>query len=82
MAQGMANAEIADALVVSRSTVNAYVAHMLAKLEVRDRVQAAVLADEAGVAKPGSGPDDHTWPRRHAVLASVEPFPRISLPQV
>lgn len=59
LATGMTNPEIAAALHVSRATVKTHVSHILAKLGVEDRVQAAVLAARAGrpsgVGRPAAG---------------------------
>jgi DNA-binding NarL/FixJ family response regulator len=48
LASGLSNAEIAQQLFVGEGTVKTHVAHMLAKLDVRDRVQAVVFAFESG----------------------------------
>jgi DNA-binding NarL/FixJ family response regulator len=62
IARGLTNAEIARELFLSDTTVNTHVTHVLQKLNLRDRVQAVVLAYETGIVEPRDPRENSVMP--------------------
>lgn len=58
LARGLSNTELAEALQLSEATVKTHVTRILTKLQLRDRVQAVVVAYETGLLTPGDGGSD------------------------
>jgi DNA-binding CsgD family transcriptional regulator len=69
VARGMSNAEIAGELTISPATAKTHVAHLLTKLDARDRIQLVIIAYQSGLVAvlAGPGPFIRRGCRVHAV---------------
>jgi DNA-binding NarL/FixJ family response regulator len=56
LARGLSNSEIANTLFLSEATIRTHLSRILAKLDLRDRTQAVVVAYESGLVQPGESP--------------------------
>ena len=61
LARGLSNPEICERLVISEATAKTHVAHILQKLDLRDRIQVIIYAYENRLIVPGSAADTERW---------------------
>ena len=69
VARGMSNAEIAEELTISPATAKTHVAHLLTKLDARDRIQLVIIAYQTGLCDSGGRPPEP--PRLPAAVLAV-----------